>query len=96
MSPRALQKAFDEERTDKDDRSEILRRFRKAEWDEVLNSTTMKRNISILDFLDFYDSYKQNISPDEYHPVQPDQRLRGYQLLHGNELSSTKRYAKDL
>jgi len=56
---RALQKAFDEERLIKSFDPKFFGDFERLMGQVLLNY--QKRNISILDFLDFYDSYKQNI-----------------------------------
>ena len=68
---RALQKAFDAEKL----MSQIDPTFEK-DFDRLTNEVTknyQKRNISILDFLDFYDAYKQNavqINSIKYNRVQ--------------------------
>jgi cobalt-zinc-cadmium efflux system outer membrane protein len=56
---RAVQKAFDEERLIKTFDPKFFGDFERLMGQVLLNY--QKRNISILDFLDFYDSYKQNI-----------------------------------
>jgi cobalt-zinc-cadmium efflux system outer membrane protein len=56
---RAVQKAFDEERLIKSFDPKFFGDFERLMGQVLLNY--QKRNISILDFLDFYDSYKQNI-----------------------------------
>jgi len=56
---RALQKAFDADRLYKKMDASFS-----ADFDRLTNEVLInyqKRNISILDFLDFYDSYKQNV-----------------------------------
>ena len=55
---RALQKAFDEERLEKTIDPRFFANFERLMQQVLINY--QKRNISILDFLDFYDSYKQN------------------------------------
>jgi outer membrane protein, heavy metal efflux system len=56
---RALQKAFDEQRLIHTFDPKFFGDFERLMGQVLLNY--QKRNISILDFLDFYDSYKQNI-----------------------------------
>jgi cobalt-zinc-cadmium efflux system outer membrane protein len=55
---RALQKAFDQDKLFKNIDPKFSEDFERL-MQEVL-ANYQKRNISILDFLDFYDSYKQN------------------------------------
>ncbi len=55
---RALQKAFDEEKLMHTIDPKFFGDFERLMGQVLLNY--QKRNISILDFLDFYDSYKQN------------------------------------
>lgn len=56
---RALQKAFDMEKMYQDIDPKFEDDFQRLQHEVLLNY--QKRNISLLDFLDFYDSYKQNI-----------------------------------
>ncbi|MBC7722409.1 MAG: TolC family protein [Pedobacter sp.] len=56
---RALQKAFDADMLYKKIDPTFSKDFERLTNEVVINY--QKRNISILDFLDFYDSYKQNI-----------------------------------
>ncbi|HVS96594.1 MAG TPA: TolC family protein, partial [Puia sp.] len=56
---RSLQKAFDEERLVKTIDPKFFGNFERLMQQVLINY--QKRNISILDFLDFYGSYKQNI-----------------------------------
>lgn len=56
---RALQKAFDNDKLYKNIDAKFSNDFSRL-LDEVLNNY-QKRNIGLLDFLDFYDSYKQNV-----------------------------------
>ncbi len=61
---RALQKSFDSDRLYRKIDSRFTRDF-----DRLLNEVFInyeKRNIGLLDFLDFYDSYKQNILQVNY------------------------------
>src|SRR6185437_4508313 len=55
---RALQKAFDEQKLMRTIDPKFFGDFQRLMGQVLLNY--QKRNISILDFLDFYDSYKQN------------------------------------
>jgi cobalt-zinc-cadmium efflux system outer membrane protein len=55
---RALQKAFDEQKLMHTIDPKFFGDFERLMGQVLLNY--QKRNISILDFLDFYDSYKQN------------------------------------
>lgn len=55
---RALQKAFDEQKLMRTIDPKFFGNFERLMGQVLLNY--QKRNISILDFLDFYDSYKQN------------------------------------
>ena len=55
---RSLQKAFDEQRLEKTIDPKFFASFDRLMQQVLINY--QKRNISILDFLDFYDSYKQN------------------------------------
>lgn len=56
---RALQKAIDQDKLFKDIDPSFSNDFNRLMKEIVINY--QKRNISILEFLDFYDSYKQNI-----------------------------------
>jgi cobalt-zinc-cadmium efflux system outer membrane protein len=56
---RSLQKAFDEQRLAKSIDPGFFGNFDRLMQQVLINY--QKRNISILDFLDFYDSYKQNV-----------------------------------
>jgi outer membrane protein, heavy metal efflux system len=56
---RALQKAIDEDRLYKNIDPKFSDDFERLMHEVLINY--QKRNLSILDFLDFYDSYKQNI-----------------------------------
>ena len=55
---RSLQKAYDERRLEKAIDPKFFASFDRLMQQVLINY--QKRNISILDFLDFYDSYKQN------------------------------------
>lgn len=55
---RSLQKAFDEQRLERTIDPKFFGNFERLMQQVLINY--QKRNISILDFLDFYDSYKQN------------------------------------
>jgi cobalt-zinc-cadmium efflux system outer membrane protein len=55
---RSLQKAFDEQRLARNIDPKFFASFERLMEQVLINY--QKRNISILDFLDFYDSYKQN------------------------------------
>ena len=55
---RALQKAFDQDRLYKKIDISFTKDFERLK-NEVLHNYQI-RNIGLLDFLDFYDSYKQN------------------------------------
>ena len=60
----SLQKSFDSDRLYRKIDSRFTRDF-----DRLLNEVFInyeKRNIGLLDFLDFYDSYKQNILQVNY------------------------------
>jgi cobalt-zinc-cadmium efflux system outer membrane protein len=56
---RALQKALDQDKLFKDIDPSFLNDFDRLMKEVLINY--QKRNISILEFLDFYDSYKQNV-----------------------------------
>jgi cobalt-zinc-cadmium efflux system outer membrane protein len=56
---RALQKVYDNDKLYKNIDEKFLNDFSRL-LDEVLDNY-QKRNIGLLDFLDFYDSYKQNV-----------------------------------
>jgi cobalt-zinc-cadmium efflux system outer membrane protein len=56
---RALQKAFDQDRMLRNMDPHFANDFDRLMHEVLINYE--KRNISLLDFLDFYDSYKQNI-----------------------------------
>lgn len=56
---RALQKAYDMDRMYKSVDTSFSGEFQKLQQQVLINY--QKRNIGLLDFLDFYDSYKQNI-----------------------------------
>ena len=76
---RALQKTFDNDRLYQN----IDPKFTK-DFDRLLNEVILnyeKRNIGLLDFLDFYDSYKQNtlqINSIKYNRVQSFEDLNFY------------------
>ena len=76
---RALQKTFDNDRLYQN----IDPKFTK-DFDRLLNEVFLnyeKRNIGLLDFLDFYDSYKQNtlqINSIKYNRVQSFEDLNFY------------------
>ena len=76
---RALQKTFDNDRLYQN----IDPKFTK-DFDRLLNEVFInyeKRNIGLLDFLDFYDSYKQNtlqINSIKYNRVQSFEDLNFY------------------
>jgi cobalt-zinc-cadmium efflux system outer membrane protein len=56
---RALQKAFDQDKM-----LHNMDPYFASDFDRLMHEVLVnyeKRNISLLDFLDFYDSYKQNI-----------------------------------
>lgn len=56
---RALQKAYDMDRMYKSVDTAFTGEFQKLQEQVLINY--QKRNIGLLDFLDFYDSYKQNV-----------------------------------
>jgi cobalt-zinc-cadmium efflux system outer membrane protein len=56
---RSLQKAYDNDKLYRNIDAKFSNDFSRL-LDEVLNNY-QKRNIGLLDFLDFYDSYKQNV-----------------------------------
>jgi cobalt-zinc-cadmium efflux system outer membrane protein len=56
---RSLQKALDADKLYKNILSEFSESFERLMHEVLINY--QKRNISLLDFLDFYDSYKQNM-----------------------------------
>lgn len=76
---RALQKTFDNDKLYKN----IDPKFTK-DFDRLLNEVLInyqKRNIGLLDFLDFYDSYKQNtlqINSIQYNRVQSFEDINFY------------------
>jgi cobalt-zinc-cadmium efflux system outer membrane protein len=55
---RALQKAYDQDKLSKKIDGSFVKDFERLK-NEVLHNYQI-RNIGLLDFLDFYDSYKQN------------------------------------
>ncbi len=76
---RALQKAFDNDRLYRSIDSKFIKDF-----DRLLNEVFInyeKRNIGLLEFLDFYDSYKQNtlqINAIQYKRIQSFEDINFY------------------
>lgn len=76
---RALQKAYDMDRMSHRVDTTFMGDFRRLQQQVLANYE--KRNVSLLDFLDFYDSYKQNVLQENqilYNRIQSFEDLNFY------------------